>query len=452
MSELVERALRFATGAHRRIDQRRKYSWKPYEVHLKAVAEIVVSVTDDPETIAAAWLHDVVEDTPATVGDLNREFGREVADLVAQLTDVSRPADGNRATRKRIDCEHLSRASSRAQTVKLADLIDNCRDICANDPRFGRVFLAEMGAFLDVLGQGDPRLLKRARREMERWSAKLDSSPSSDDVGRSLGDRESTDLDSVLRGSRTLRQFAGAFVARDIAQPLLSFDRACSVSEALASMRDEGFTVAGVREKGRVGGWVAAGSAAEESGSCGELKRDFAATQVLDCDAALSEVIHVLTRHDYCFVRTLGDVNGVITRADFRSPIVRMRLFGIITFIEMMLTERIRDLWPGEEWSSKLTPARLEKTRALQLERSRRGQPCALLDCLQFSDRTRILMEDEKQIAAFGFSSKAAARRVFKELESLRNNLAHAQDIVTHDWAQIARMARRIESLAEPEH
>jgi len=393
----------------------------------------------------------VVEDTPATLEDLHREFGRAVAELVGELTDVSRPADGNRATRKRIDCEHLSHASSRAKTVKLADLIDNCRDICSNDPQFGRVFLAEMEALLEVLGEGDQRLMERARSEWECWSVKLDSSLRSDDVALSFGKVDSTELDSVLRGSRTLRQFARAFVARDVAEPLLSFDDNCALSEVAATMQEQGFTVAGVRVKGRVLGWVTAESALEGNGSCGELRRDLAPTQVLDCDASLASVIHVLTRHDYCFVRTLGEVNGVITRADFRSPIVRMWLFGIITFIEMMLTERIRDLWPGEEWSTRLTPGRLEKARALQLERGRRGQPCDLLDCLQFSDRTQILMEDEEQRAAFGFSSKAAARRVFKELESLRNNLAHAQDIVTHDWAQIARMARRIESLGDSE-
>ena len=71
----MHRAREFATQAHRRIDQRRKYSKQAYEVHLKAVADLVASVTDDQEMIAAAWLHDTVEDTPATLGDIEREFG-----------------------------------------------------------------------------------------------------------------------------------------------------------------------------------------------------------------------------------------------------------------------------------------------------------------------------------------------------------------------------------------
>ena len=100
---LVHRAREFATQAHRRIEQTRKYSKQAYEVHLKAVADLVAWVSDDQEMIAAAWLHDTVEDTPATLGDIEREFGSEVAQLVADLTDVSRPGDGNRAARKAID-------------------------------------------------------------------------------------------------------------------------------------------------------------------------------------------------------------------------------------------------------------------------------------------------------------------------------------------------------------
>jgi hypothetical protein len=67
------------------------------------------------------------------------------------------------------------------------------------------------------------------------------------------------------------------------------------------------------------------------------------------------------------------------------------------------------------------------------------------LDCLQLSDKAEILIEDADQLAEFGFDSKRAAKNVIKELESLRNNLAHAQDIVTHDWPQIARMTHRLE-------
>ena len=57
MSDLISRAKTYATLAHKRIDQRRKYSNQPYHVHLEAVASIVATVSDDEEMIAAAWLY-----------------------------------------------------------------------------------------------------------------------------------------------------------------------------------------------------------------------------------------------------------------------------------------------------------------------------------------------------------------------------------------------------------
>jgi (p)ppGpp synthase/HD superfamily hydrolase len=173
MSELVAKASRYASAAHERIGQRRKYTLEPYHVHLEAVARLVGSVTDDAVMIAAAWLHDIVEDTPETLQDIEREFGADVMALVAELTDVSRPQDGNRAVRKSLDRARLSRASPRAKTIKLADLMHNCEDICRHNRGFGRVYLAEARALLEVLKEGDSRLYDKAAATLAHWTARL---------------------------------------------------------------------------------------------------------------------------------------------------------------------------------------------------------------------------------------------------------------------------------------
>jgi (p)ppGpp synthase/HD superfamily hydrolase len=158
--ELVQRALDFATLAHG--DQRRKYTGQPYIVHPIEVAEIVRSVEHDDEMLAAALLHDVVEDTDTTIEEIAIKFGEDIANLVSDLTDVSKPADGNRKFRKAMEREHTAQASARAQTIKLADLISNSDDIMANDPNFAKVYLAEKALLLKVLVKGDPVLLKKA--------------------------------------------------------------------------------------------------------------------------------------------------------------------------------------------------------------------------------------------------------------------------------------------------
>ena len=158
--ELVKRALAFATLAHG--DQKRKYTGVPYIVHPIEVMEIVKTVPHDDEMLAAALLHDVVEDTDVTIEEILAAFGDDVASLVADLTDVSKPEDGNRKLRKGLDRDHSAESSARAQTVKLADLISNSADILENDPSFAKVFLAEKELLLEVLVKGNVDLHARA--------------------------------------------------------------------------------------------------------------------------------------------------------------------------------------------------------------------------------------------------------------------------------------------------
>ena len=163
--ELEAQALAFAKAAHGSIDQRRKYTGEPYIVHPVAVAELVRSVPHTPEMVAAAYLHDVVEDTPVTIKEIDAAFGPVVGELVDWLTDVSRPADGNRRVRKELDRQHLAKAPPAAKTIKLADLIDNTLTIRAHDLSFWRVYRREKLALLEVLTEGDPTLWKRAREQ-----------------------------------------------------------------------------------------------------------------------------------------------------------------------------------------------------------------------------------------------------------------------------------------------
>jgi hypothetical protein len=444
MADLVSRARSYATEAHQRIDHRRKYNDEPYHVHLSAVAKLVASVTDDEEMVAAAWLHDTVEDTEATLEDIEASFGRPVAELVEELTDVSRPGDGNRSVRKAIDRRHLAQASKRAKTVKLADLIDNCKDITRHDPRFARIYLSEMDGLLDVLQEGDTRLLKRARKLHEAGMGMLGLKAVPEDAW--LPSAGTPQIKRVI-APRFRRMFAELFTAMDIAESLFSFDLNSACEEVVTVMRLHYQDVASVRSKGKVQGYIRASDLAATT--CAERMRHFTTDQVVAGDATLSDVIHVLTRHDYCFVTSLEEVIGVIGRNDINKPIVRMWLFGLITMIEMRLVEVIQETLSEDDWLSCLSAARLEKARAMQAERERRNQHCELIDCLQLSDKGRIIVEHPRLLELFGFDSKAAARRAIKSTESLRNNLAHAQDIVTHDWAQIARLSRRVEELSE---
>ena len=164
---MVERARVFATAAHAAVGQTRKYTFEPYIVHPAEVASIVATVPHTEAMIAAAWLHDTVEDTGVTIEVIRAEFGAEVAELVGWLTDVSRPEHGNRAHRKALDRAHSAMAPAEAQTVKLADLIANTRSIVAHDKAFAKTYLEEKRLLLAVMTKGDPSLMMEARHFIE---------------------------------------------------------------------------------------------------------------------------------------------------------------------------------------------------------------------------------------------------------------------------------------------
>jgi (p)ppGpp synthase/HD superfamily hydrolase len=168
MTDIVERARMFATAAHAAVGQLRKYTFEPYIVHPAEVAATVATVPGHtPEMIAAAWLHDTVEDTGVTLELVRAEFGDEVAELVGWLTDVSRPDHGNRAARKAVDRAHTAAAPAAAQTIKLADLIANTRSIVEHDAEFARVYLKEKQLLLEVLTKGDAGLRYMATMQIK---------------------------------------------------------------------------------------------------------------------------------------------------------------------------------------------------------------------------------------------------------------------------------------------
>ncbi|MBP2195901.1 HD domain-containing protein [Pantoea cypripedii] len=176
---LEDQARRYATQAHAAAGQRRKYTDEPYIVHPAAVAELVRSVTDDEAMLAAAWLHDTVEDTPSTLQDIESHFGPRVAELVDMLTDSAQPQAKNRTARKLAHFRHTAQASPEAQTIKLADIIDNTRAIVQFDPSFARVYLVEKQVQIQLLNEGDKRLWRQADSIIRQGIAQLAQPPHS---------------------------------------------------------------------------------------------------------------------------------------------------------------------------------------------------------------------------------------------------------------------------------
>lgn len=129
--EIVLRAAAFAAEKHR--NQRRKDAEaSPYINHPIQLAYILVQAEiADPVVLAAALLHDTIEDTNTTLDELEIIFGYEIANIVAECTDDKRQS---KLERKRAQIDHAAGLSDKAKLVKLADKIANVSDINGAPP------------------------------------------------------------------------------------------------------------------------------------------------------------------------------------------------------------------------------------------------------------------------------------------------------------------------------
>lgn len=169
---LILEALLFASIAHK--EQKRKYNNEPYINHCIDVAHILQSKTEsDANMIAAAVLHDTVEDCGITLSEIENKFGKDVMQLVSDLTDVSKKSDGHRDIRKQMDLEHSAKTSRRAKTIKLADILSNLRNIVELNSSFASMYIFEKEKLLKVLGDSDSTLYQLALDKLNQSKKEL---------------------------------------------------------------------------------------------------------------------------------------------------------------------------------------------------------------------------------------------------------------------------------------
>lgn len=171
MNDVLEKVKVFADEAHG--NQTRKYTPDRYIVHPVRVMNICSEYNNRQPVLAAALLHDVLEDTPVSKKGLHDflltvmsvEEAAETVQLVVELTDVYTKTAyprWNRKKRKGKEASRIKETSGDSQTVKYADIIDNCTEIVEHDPDFAGLFLLECRTLLNVMEKGNATLREKA--------------------------------------------------------------------------------------------------------------------------------------------------------------------------------------------------------------------------------------------------------------------------------------------------
>jgi len=173
----------FAAGyaaEHHRNQRRKGAEARPYINHPLQVAQMLADTAGvtDPEVLAAALLHDTVEDTDVTIEDLEEVFGQRIASFVAEVTDDK---SLEKATRKRLQIEHAAHLSPEAALIKIADKTVNVLDVVIDPPAhwpYARVvaYLDWAEAVVGGLINPNEALLARFQEAIREGRATLKSS------------------------------------------------------------------------------------------------------------------------------------------------------------------------------------------------------------------------------------------------------------------------------------
>ncbi len=233
---------------------------------------------------------------------------------------------------------------------------------------------------------------------------------------------------------------------RHLTQPLESIDKDQATPPLKFPART--LSVLGVSRRGEV-----IGSIQVEALSDNDWQRRFrplSDDQVIDGDASLLALITRLARRHWLFVRQAGRIDGFVSRSDLQRPPFRMLLFGLISLFEMRLLHFVQRHYSEAQVGEVLNASRLQKACCLHNERKTRGEELHLTDCLQIADKRDLLLAVPHCATSLGFDSNNKATKFFGKVETLRDRLVHANDLVAgSSWEEVLQVTLELAEFLE---
>lgn len=253
-------------------------------------------------------------------------------------------------------------------------------------------------------------------------------------------------LRSGLKDSRNL--FEEEVTVKSISESL----RSCSCSDDAVlvrnTMQELDFDVMGIEEKGEVYGYVHRSDLG--AGPCKKYQSIFHPSELVADSTSLMDVLRILHDNPRIFVLERNRVTGIVTRGDLQKAPVRMLLFGIITLLEMHLLRILRIYYEKASWQNHLSDNRLDYAKRIFEKRKSRNEDIGLADCLQFCDKTKLVLRLSRIREEVQKQCGKSAKTLLKQAEKMRDKLAHAQDIVEGStWMEVTDLTGDIQGLLE---
>ena len=230
-----------------------------------------------------------------------------------------------------------------------------------------------------------------------------------------------------------------------LAEPFKSFDYFADAPEVRGFMEKSDYDIVGIRKNGSVIGYVKRSDL--QDGICENYILRFDPSELIPDTTPLIEVLKMLRNRPSLYIVYLNEIVGIVTKGDLQKPPARMWLFSLISLLEMQLLRLIRSFYPNDSWKVHLKQCRLDAAQKVSDDRRIRNENLDLADGLQFCDKRDIILKSDAILKSIGVESKTTTEKLLKQAEEIRNNLAHAQDIITGFWPKIAEIVEKIETL-----
>ncbi|QCW28123.1 hypothetical protein FE772_23200 [Lysobacter enzymogenes] len=226
-----------------------------------------------------------------------------------------------------------------------------------------------------------------------------------------------------------------------IYEPLQSFAPNIEGGRARHELEARDFDVVGVRESkdSRVVGYIDKQSL-KDGVDVREFVQEIESEYIVCDDLPLVDLLAILAKRNFVFVRVDGEVEGILTLADLNKPVARIYLFGLISLLEMHLNFWVRIEYPDDLWRHLLSATRLEQLDGL-LSQKNGLDP---LDYLQFSDRCDLFVARTSLCDQLSPGSKRMTERALRRARELRDDLAHSQYYLatTRSWREIIELVQ----------
>lgn len=242
------------------------------------------------------------------------------------------------------------------------------------------------------------------------------------------------------------RLFETGILVQSIASQLECVQVDDPFETAKSIMAEKDFDVLGVRQNGLVVGFLERNSVI--GNLCSDVLVPFKPGDLIAESSSLRLPFRKLKSQPRLFILTGDNVDGIVTRGDLQKAPVRMWLFSLVTLSEMQMQRLILSFHPSD-WQEFLKGARLQKAQETFKLRQEKNENTELIDCLQFIDKVTIIIKSPNLRESLNIQNNKKESRMLKEVETLRNDLAHAQDIITGNWPKVAEIAEDLEGFIE---